>query len=127
MHAPFSYLLFAQENKNTGSKTPFLSIYSNPLPPPPPPNLNKAGKYMHSKENICSVGMYQGKSCPAPLRGELRGCSSEVSALHGCACISPPPPSLCRYAGVLVQHTFTQELNHKDEVHQHRVEELLPH
>lgn len=95
--------------------------------PPPPPNLNKTGKYMHSKENICCVGMYQGKSCPAPLRGELRGCSSEVSALHGCACISPPPPSLCRYAGVLVQHTFTQELNHKDEVHQHRVEKLLPH
>lgn len=32
MHAPFSYLLFAQENKNTGSKTPFLSIYSTTTP-----------------------------------------------------------------------------------------------
>lgn len=42
MHAPFSYLLFAQENKNTGSKTPFLSIYSTPsLPPPSKPQQSR--------------------------------------------------------------------------------------
>lgn len=91
MHAPFSYLLFAQENKNTGSKTPFLSIYSNPLPPPPLQTSTKQG-------NTCTVKRTSAVLECTKANHALHLCveSSGAAALRSQLCMDVPafPPLL---------------------------------